>query len=112
MDAGLASTVMGKLRYREGYADFEKRPSDDNLAFKAVRDHKASGIRSGFLSVSVLISQQLDDLSYTAARLTTLSVRISPVCQQSQVRAASASMSQSFFKCLADSRHVAAGSCP
>lgn len=68
---------------------FENGSSDDNLAFESGVRSRASGIRSTFLSVSALISQQLGDLSYTAVRLIILSARIIPISQKNQVRAAS-----------------------
>ncbi len=73
MDAGLASTVMGKLQYRKGYAEISRTAqTTNNLAFESGVRSQASVIRSTFLSVSALISQQLGDLSYTAVRSITL----------------------------------------
>ena len=41
MDAGLASTVMGKLQCREGYADVSKTAQATTISLlKAVCDHK------------------------------------------------------------------------
>ncbi|QTQ86147.1 nucleotidyl transferase AbiEii/AbiGii toxin family protein (plasmid) [Agrobacterium tumefaciens] len=43
MDAGLASTVMGKLQYREGYAGISKTAQATTISLlKAVCDHKPS----------------------------------------------------------------------
>jgi hypothetical protein len=41
MDAGLASTVMGKLQHSEGYADISKTAQATTISLlKAVCDHK------------------------------------------------------------------------